>query len=142
MRCSRGFLPWPSGSRGRRPTRSRWGQGLCCSACTRLSAAGSCCWGNAAGYVDAITGEGLSLAFEQARVLGRLVRPALDDPRVLEGYDAASRRVFRSYARLASALVALARRPRLRRVALNRLVERPALFSWLLHRLTAPREAP
>jgi flavin-dependent dehydrogenase len=95
--------------------------------------------GDAAGYVDAITGEGLSLAFEQARALGALLPAALDDPWKLSAYDDASRRAFRSYARLASWLVALARRPTLRRAALNRLIARPELFGFLLRRLTAPR---
>jgi flavin-dependent dehydrogenase len=95
--------------------------------------------GDAAGYVDAITGEGLSLAFEQARALGALLPAALDDPWKLSAYDDASRRAFRSYARLASWLVALARRPTLRRAAVNRLIARPELFGFLLRRLTAPR---
>jgi flavin-dependent dehydrogenase len=95
--------------------------------------------GDAAGYVDAITGEGLSLAFEQARALGALLPAALDDPWKLGAYDEDSRRAFRSYARLASWLVALARRPTLRRAAVNRLIARPELFGFLLRRLTAPR---
>ncbi len=98
--------------------------------------------GDAAGYVDAITGEGLSLAFEQARVLGSLLPTALSDPSRLVHYERASRGAFRSYARLASLLVGLARRPALRRFAVNRLVQRPELFRFLLHRLTGPRGGP
>jgi flavin-dependent dehydrogenase len=96
--------------------------------------------GDAAGYVDAITGEGLSLAFEQAKALGRLLPGAIENPGLLTAYDDASARAFRSYARLASGLVAMARRPALRRAALNRLVARPEIFGFLLRRLTAPRE--
>jgi flavin-dependent dehydrogenase len=95
--------------------------------------------GDAAGYVDAITGEGLSLAFAQARVLGELLPSALDDPSKLARYDEASRRAFRSYARLASWLVALTRRPTLRRAAVNGLISRPEVFGFLLRRLTSPR---
>ncbi|MBK7860097.1 MAG: FAD-dependent monooxygenase [Archangiaceae bacterium] len=97
--------------------------------------------GDAAGYVDAITGEGLSLAFEQAHALAALLPAALDDPRELSEYERQSKRAFRSYALLASSLVALARRPALRRAALNRLVASPALFAFLLRHLTAPRSA-
>ncbi len=98
--------------------------------------------GDAAGYVDAITGEGLSLAFEQATTLGRLLPSVLDDPAGLRAYERQSKRAFRAYARLASALVALARRPRLRRAAINRLVANPRVFAFLLQRLTAPRHSP
>jgi flavin-dependent dehydrogenase len=95
--------------------------------------------GDAAGYVDAITGEGLSLAFDQARVLGALLPGALAEPRELQAYEVASRRAFRGYARLASSLVAMARRPALRRVALDRLIANPALFAFALRHLTKPR---
>ncbi|MBL8953017.1 MAG: NAD(P)/FAD-dependent oxidoreductase [Myxococcaceae bacterium] len=95
--------------------------------------------GDAAGYVDAITGEGLTLAFDQAKVLGRLLPAALDEPRELQAYQTASRRAFASYARLASSLVALARRPALRRAALNRLIANPSLFAFALRHLTKPR---
>ncbi len=95
--------------------------------------------GDAAGYVDAITGEGLTLAFDQAKVLGRLLPGALEDPRELHAYEEASRRAFKSYARLASSLVALARRPALRRAALNRLIANPSLFAFALRHLTKSR---
>jgi len=95
--------------------------------------------GDAAGYVDAITGEGLTLAFDQAKVLGGLLPAALSEPRELQAYEAASRRAFKSYARLASSLVALARRPALRRAALNRLIANPSLFAFALRHLTKPR---
>ncbi len=98
--------------------------------------------GDAAGYVDAITGEGLSLAFDQAKLIATLLPAALDDPRLLLAYERESRRAFRAYARLASSLVALARRPTLRRMALNRLIANPALFAFLLRHLTKPRDAP
>lgn len=95
--------------------------------------------GDAAGYVDAITGEGLSLAFDQAKCLGGLVKAALDDPRELSAYGRESRRAFNAYARLASGLVALARRPALRRAAINRLIANPSLFAFALRHLTKPR---
>ena len=95
--------------------------------------------GDAAGYVDAITGEGLSLAFDQAKLLGRLVKGALSEPRELSEYERESKRAFSAYARLASGLVAMARRPALRRAAINRLIANPSLFAFALRHLTKPR---
>jgi flavin-dependent dehydrogenase len=94
--------------------------------------------GDAAGYVDAITGEGLTLAFDQARRLGRLLPEVLHDPSGLKRYERESKRAFRTYARLASALVALAGRPALRRAAIDLLVANPNLFGFLLRSLTRP----
>jgi len=96
--------------------------------------------GDAAGYVDAITGEGLSLAFDQAQLLASLLPEALDEPAKLFTYERESQRAFNSYARLASSLVAMARRPALRRAAINRLVATPAVFAFLLRHLTKPRK--
>jgi flavin-dependent dehydrogenase len=92
--------------------------------------------GDAAGYVDAITGEGLSLAFDQARRLAATMPVALADPRALVAYERESLRAFRAYARLASSLVALARRPTLRRAALDGLIAAPGVFRFLLRHFT------
>lgn len=94
--------------------------------------------GDAAGYVDAITGEGLSRGFEQARVLAEVLPAALAVGATvasLARYEAASARAFRRYARLADALVWTARRPRLRRFVLNRLIELPAAFGFVLRQV-------
>ena len=76
--------------------------------------------GDAAGYVDAITGEGIALAFGCAAVLGGLLPQALSRGATqasLAPYAAAFARAFRHYEFHARALLALARRPRLRRAA-------------------------
>ena len=91
--------------------------------------------GDAAGYVDAITGEGLSLGLVCAEALAQTLPGVL----VQEGRAAAfgpylrtARRAFRSYAWTAGAVLALARRPRLRRAVVRRLAARPPVFEWLL----------
>jgi flavin-dependent dehydrogenase len=91
--------------------------------------------GDAAGYVDAITGEGLSLGFEQARLLADVLPSALSAGATVESlarYERASARSFRRYAQLANALLWTARHPRLRRFVVNRLIEVPAVFGFAL----------
>ncbi len=91
--------------------------------------------GDAAGYVDAITGEGVSLAFAGAEVLGAALPAALashGSVEALEGYARWHRRAFGRYARVTGGLLALARRPRLRRAAISLLARRPALFERAL----------
>lgn len=93
--------------------------------------------GDAAGYVDAITGEGLSLAFDGAATLGRLWPRILASNGSAESmavYEREMRRGFNRYARLAGTLVWAARRPALRRFIVNRLVSMPRLFEWALAR--------
>ena len=86
--------------------------------------------GDAAGYVDAITGEGLSLGFRQARVLAEILPDALAAGATLASlahYERESANAFRRYARLANAMLWIARRPRLRRFVVNRLIDAPRL---------------
>jgi len=88
--------------------------------------------GDAAGYVDAITGEGISLALQSAAVLSR----DLGDRRrgVMLGYAKAHRSAFRRYARLADALLAVSRRPALRRRLVAGLARWPRVFGAALAR--------
>lgn len=91
--------------------------------------------GDAAGYVDAITGEGLSLGFEQARLLAEVLPDALRQgatAQTLARYEQGSARAFRRYARMTDALLWTARRPRLRRVVVDRLIAMPSAFGQLL----------
>ncbi len=91
--------------------------------------------GDAAGYVDAITGEGLSLAFDQAEVLGHILPAVLKAGATASSllpYEKAASQAFARYERLASTLVWAARHPRLRRFIINRLIEMPALFELAL----------
>ncbi|WP_309134323.1 FAD-dependent oxidoreductase [Cellulomonas sp.] len=83
--------------------------------------------GDASGYVDALTGEGLRVGFAQARA----AVATLDDP---EAYERAWRAATRDYRVLTSALVAWATSPL--RPALVPVARRsPALFATVVERL-------
>jgi len=95
--------------------------------------------GDAAGYLDAITGEGLAVAFHEAAALvaaisGREVPPDRDAGSAadLAPYSAAWRRINRLPNSIASLVLFLERRPRLRARAIRALAAEPALFSRLL----------
>lgn len=91
--------------------------------------------GDAAGYVDAITGQGLSLAFTSAERLVRALPRNLAEPELTRGlrrYDRSLRNDWLRYALPARGLLALARRPALRRRALSLLERHPFWFSLLL----------
>ena len=83
--------------------------------------------GDAAGYVDAITGEGLSISFHQsAALLDALERGQLDS------YPRRARAAARVPDTLTRLLLAIEARPRLRRRVLRALARDPALFERLL----------
>jgi flavin-dependent dehydrogenase len=89
--------------------------------------------GDAAGYVDAITGEGLTLAFASARALGEVLPAALaGGEAALRPYARAHARLFRWYALNAGSLVWLSRHPALRRGVIRALSLHPSLFSTVL----------
>ncbi len=90
--------------------------------------------GDAAGYVDAITGQGLSLAFAAATLLVAALPEDLsqDLAPALRRYDRSLRVRWLRYAVPARALLALARHPALRRRALRTASRFPALFRTLL----------
>jgi len=90
--------------------------------------------GDAAGYVDAITGQGLSLAFAASAVLTETLPDDLsaDLSPFLRRYDERLRARWLAYSLPAAALVALSRRPGLRRAALRALRVVPGGFSTLV----------
>jgi flavin-dependent dehydrogenase len=91
--------------------------------------------GDAAGYFDAITGEGLAVAFhESAALVEALLAGGLD------GYAAACRKINRLPDLMTGLVLGLERRPRLRARAIRALAAEPALFSRLLgiHARTLP----
>jgi flavin-dependent dehydrogenase len=92
--------------------------------------------GDAAGYVDAITGEGLSLAFCGAAALGRILPEAIARGATrdaLAPYEREYAQLFRRYAWVTRAVLALARHPALRRRVLRGLAHHPKAFQSLLH---------
>ncbi len=91
--------------------------------------------GDAAGYVDAITGEGLSLALVCGRALGESLPEALvrgASRAALAPYERFAAHEFRRYALVCRTVLALARRPSLRRRALHVLGRHPRLFDRLI----------
>ncbi|MFP2899802.1 NAD(P)/FAD-dependent oxidoreductase [Corallococcus sp. 4LFB] len=91
--------------------------------------------GDAAGYVDAVTGEGLTLAFACAESLGALLPDALAKGAgrdTLLPYERTFQQVFRKYAWTTKGLLMLARRPRLRRPVVRLLGRAPWLFERIL----------
>jgi 2-polyprenyl-6-methoxyphenol hydroxylase-like FAD-dependent oxidoreductase len=91
--------------------------------------------GDAAGYVDAITGEGMSLALHTAMLAAAAVddvvggRPVND---AFARYRRARATIFRDHAILTLGLVELARRPFFAKRVIARLARDPALFTRLL----------
>jgi len=95
--------------------------------------------GDAAGYVDAITGEGLSLALVSAAELARTAPRALQlgaDRAALASYARAHARIYRRYELVTRVVLGVARRPRLRRPLVRWLGRNPRrldrLISWAL----------
>jgi flavin-dependent dehydrogenase len=86
--------------------------------------------GDAAGYVDALTGEGLALAFGCARAL--VTRLTADDP---AGYERDYRVLSRRYRLITSALLAAAGRPTLRRQIVPAAARLPWLFGAAVDQL-------
>jgi flavin-dependent dehydrogenase len=83
--------------------------------------------GDASGSVDAITGQGLSLAFSQAIALAEAM--ARGD---LAPYQATHRRLARRPALMARLMLAMTGRPRMRRRVLRIFAEEPRLFARML----------
>jgi flavin-dependent dehydrogenase len=87
--------------------------------------------GDAAGYVDAVTGEGLSLGLSSALDLARLLPAALAagaTARALAPYAALWRRRYRTYAAYTRLMLWLSERPLARRTALRAAGGLPAPF--------------
>ena len=83
--------------------------------------------GDAAGYLDAITGEGLSLAFHQAEALATaLAKGRLSD------YRRSHRRICRLPRAMIHLLLWIEKRPSLRRRVIKMLAREPRIFDRLL----------
>lgn len=83
--------------------------------------------GDASGSVDAITGQGLCLAFRQAMALAQALR--LGD---LSQYERAHRRLSRGPARMASLMLTLETHHWIRRRVIGTLKRWPDIFAYLL----------
>ena len=101
--------------------------------------------GDAGGYVDAITGEGLSLAFHCAEALTAILPDAIAQGgarATLRAYEREFARAFRRYSWLAHGLLALSRRPWLRRRVVHLLGRSPRLFHAVFHWVTREHALP
>jgi flavin-dependent dehydrogenase len=91
--------------------------------------------GDAAGYLDAVTGEGLSLAFGCAIDLAAMLPEAIArgaGAAALREYEAAWRRRYRVYAAWTSLMLQLARRGGLRRTALRLAGALPGAYARIV----------
>jgi flavin-dependent dehydrogenase len=91
--------------------------------------------GDAGGYVDAITGEGVSLALQEAVLLGGLLPEALSrgaTREALRPWDRAVRARHLRHAAVTRLVLGMARRPALRRTAVSLLGRAPRLFDALV----------
>lgn len=119
---------------GAEPASEPLGAGPMLQRVRRRWAEGVALVGDAAGSVDAITGEGVGLAFESARALVEVVAGG----RPLAAYEAAYRRLAWRYYLTTGTLLAALRRPRLRRRIVPLLASRPSLFRRLLGLVAGP----
>ncbi|WP_438019319.1 NAD(P)/FAD-dependent oxidoreductase [Sorangium sp. So ce315] len=97
--------------------------------------------GDAAGYIDAITGEGISLALVGAAALSTALDAALrgGGAAPFAGYARVFRRAFLRYAVATRAVLFIARRPRLRDGVLSGLALAPWLFRGAVGAVLGPR---
>ncbi len=91
--------------------------------------------GDAGGFLDSISGEGLSIAFNSALMLGKhlpeiLKRGATQES--MQPYEREVRRFYRGYWFITSGLLMVARHPRARRTIINLLMRHPRAFSALM----------
>ena len=93
--------------------------------------------GDAAGYVDALTGEGIALGLELAR--SAVAAVASGDP---DRYDAAWRSATAAHRRLTGALVTATRVPLARRLLVPTAARLPAAFDAVVAGLSAPATVP
>jgi flavin-dependent dehydrogenase len=94
---------------------------------SRVSAGRIALVGDASGFVDAITGEGIAIAFECARALALSLKEG-----GLLSYERAHRRAMRRYRGTTEVVLALAAFPWLRRGVVSALAGRSGLFECLL----------
>jgi flavin-dependent dehydrogenase len=83
--------------------------------------------GDASGSVDAITGDGISIALHAAKALAKAIRT--DD---LRSYEDAHRKILRRPRQMGELLIALDRHPRFRRRALAAMTKHPEVFAKFL----------
>lgn len=115
--------------------------------CRAPIAPGLALLGDASGYLDAITGEGNSLAFAQARALLEAIKDPLHKAEApmplsaLAPYQKAHRAIVASYYRNTHLLLWFAKRPQLMATLIKMGAHFPRLFSRSIELFRAPKEA-
>jgi flavin-dependent dehydrogenase len=91
--------------------------------------------GDAAGFVDSISADGLSIAFNSAILLGRELPGAIARGATAASfarYERAARALFRSYWAVTNGLLWIARHPRFRSALIHRLERHPAVCEAMM----------
>ena len=91
--------------------------------------------GDAAGFVDSISGDGLSIAFNSALIFGRHLRHILAhgaSRQSMSGYEREARELLRGYWFVTSGMLWIARHPRVRRATLHYLGKHQAIFNQMM----------
>ena len=91
--------------------------------------------GDAAGFVDSISGDGLSVAFNSALIFGRHLRHILArgaSRQSMSGYEREARELFRRYWFVTSGMLWIARHPRVRRATLHYFGKHQALSNQMM----------
>jgi flavin-dependent dehydrogenase len=114
--------------RGAEPVTSVRGAGPFWQGARRRFAPGVALVGDAAGYTDAVTGEGITLSLVCARALAEVVA----ERRPLADYERAWRKLTRMHRAFATLLVFGVRHPRARAAVFAVLARRPHLFERML----------
>lgn len=93
--------------------------------------------GDAAGYVDALTGDGVALGFRSAEALVAAIASGSG----LRSYERAYRRMWRRHVVMTEAALVLSAHPKLRRAAIAALARAPQLFRAVVsvHTASNPR---
>ncbi len=91
--------------------------------------------GDAAGFVDSISGDGLSIAFNSALILGKHLDKILEcgaTRESMQAYEHEARHLYRGYWFVTNGLLMVARHPRARRKIINSLMRHPGIFRAMM----------
>jgi menaquinone-9 beta-reductase len=117
------------------PISSIRGAGPMARAATRRNGDRMVLVGDAAGFVDSISGDGLSIAFNSALILGTHLPEILKHDATrqsMQSYEREARRLYRGYWLVTNGLLTVARHPRARRMIIKSLMRHPGIFRGLM----------
>jgi len=117
------------------PISSIRGAGPMARAATRRNSDRMVLVGDAAGFVDSISGDGLSIAFNSALILGTHLPEILKHDATrqsMQSYEREARRLYRGYWLVTNGLLTVARHPRARRMIIKSLMRHPGIFRGLM----------